>query len=856
MTRHSDALLITEDSTNLLVIEENENGKIFPVHKESLTKTNNFLKRLDNEFSYNFEDDIFPTNTKFCKRFNSCDLFVIEWNPSIRTITVEKDMFLEYKEAKGNQRVEILDSDFNKENIRQNFRLSFPYIIWFVLVDRKTLNKYLKLYFKLTPLSSFNDPLILPPVLNISSKSNRMVSTVCLGYRKNGSQNSDVLGIEDTISLFFSNEFNKDYPEFYNLYREHPESSMSNYFIWQAKTRQNPLFIFRDNWLVSNFTVKDVINDFVVNNIYTPNITTSFDLLRNIAHSNITLEKDKSGDVNKIINDNSIYSEIPIKNNIVSIGDDLRINNRICYLNSIHRNDSYYDDLRFEVEYEDDGTTEVITINDKIKYEITCYFEEVNQRITRLNKLKLNNGDVVKPGDFVLDKSSLRKTFKKVDEIIKSYDGITELKLGNDRVIGLDLIEKFSYKKLCELLGGKIKKGSKIFSHSSLHSNSTSAYPYGIYSRQIDKVEKIRVKSNKICIINEKGRIIHNLTNLRVIDGDVGAIDCPTVRTGLKLYNSRTTIENGCVYHFNDKLYDENYQRFVKSNAIRNIFLGNELYIKGTDYDINFKIGDEVVVSDWENIDDMLKIRKVKNFKLKLRDSDNHHIIDENNLVDNINDSDLNNVLRIYVNTIDENMNEKEYLYINFVSSVSGSIIYTPTIRKIIRNYNDFSSGDLVKSTIPKINGFPKKDLNKIIAFIDDTSCEYPLALMSNTYTIRCNDLENYFIKRNDLSDENLAEVRKPTINKQKGDMCYFYNYDYNNPIRFLIELYHYYSKYSIYQKGVVVKKQCKKIPFGFLNPKFDTLFDERINSNIENIRNHYPNLRNWYNSREEVNNV
>lgn len=856
-----DAIIIKEDYTNTITYTDDTDGEMNPIYKSTSIKTNEFLNRITNKFSQTPNDYIYPSNTRFVKKFNDLELFVIEWQPSIRTIKVEKDMFLEYSEVKN-----LIDpNDYNDENNIHLFRLSFPYIVWVVCLNRKTSRKHMKLYFRLAPLSSLYDSLILPPLLNIRKGRRKTAQSICLGPTDGYNENSDVMGIEDLTSLFFTNTFNTDYPECYNSYREYEDSTFSNYFMWQYKTKKNPLFIFRDNWLPSDVNLKNEIDNMFKMSFrdeaspQTQTVKEQLNSLITSTETEVIPYKSKDGK-GSIIKTNDVFEEVTVRNNIISIGDDLRVNDRICYLNSIINNNEEME-TKFEIEYEDTSEIDVITLNDKIRDDISKYFDETKNRLTRLEFIEINN-QKIKPGDFILDKNLTKSSFLKVEDIIKNRDDFIEFRLQGKRRIVNNNFEKFSYHKLCEILGGKIRKGTKLIKRSSSPppAERKSIIPYDIRKNKTLEVKRIRTRDEILSIETENRQIV-DFNKFKVVDSqNINSINSSTVRSGLFLINSSESINNGyweycksenCLFSGNISFKKENYLNVAK--AIKDIFNENELFIKGTDFDINFKIGDEVVVSNWDDIESMLKIKRIIGFKLVKYDMYGYGEnviteINENNSINDFTDEQLNETKYIQIMTDDDERIES-FDYVDFNNHYG--FIFMPKIRKITRSYNDFNVGDYVKSTIPKIEGFPKKDINKIIAFIDDAECDYPLALMSNTWTIRANDLIKYF-KKIESNDNGLAVVRPPKINRKRLDMVLF-NHERRRGY-YMVEIHDIYNIFVIHKNSLYFKRtDLNKKPFGFLNPKFDTLVDDEIDSQLGII--YYPNLMNWFNKRE-VDNV
>jgi hypothetical protein len=131
-----------------------------------------------------------------------------------------------------------------------------------------------------------------------------------------------------------------------------------------------------------------------------------------------------------------------------------------------------------------------------------------------------------------------------------------------------------------------------------------------------------------------------------------------------------------------------------------------EINIPSFDMDINFKVGDYVVIADWANPIEMLKVRRVVSFEV----TDNH----------------------LYINTIFNNTEMRKESYIN----MGNGHIKTGHIRKIASTWGGFCAGDKIRANETRIPHFPKKDVNTIIGFIYDTGTHVPLMLCSNCTTL------------------------------------------------------------------------------------------------------------------------
>jgi hypothetical protein len=144
----------------------------------------------------------------------------------------------------------------------------------------------------------------------------------------------------------------------------------------------------------------------------------------------------------------------------------------------------------------------------------------------------------------------------------------------------------------------------------------------------------------------------------------------------------------------------------------------DHLFIESFDMDLSFKIGDKVVVSDWLNPGEMLKVKTIMGFKT-------------------IENRKLNVLLE------DQHGNKSEHTYLK--KTLSNFTVNVGTLRHIEKEYKGITSGTKIKANKVRISNFPMKDTNIIIGFLTDTGGDIPLALCSHGATLWADDLlENF----------------------------------------------------------------------------------------------------------------
>jgi hypothetical protein len=189
------------------------------------------------------------------------------------------------------------------------------------------------------------------------------------------------------------------------------------------------------------------------------------------------------------------------------------------------------------------------------------------------------------------------------------------------------------------------------------------------------------------------------------------------------------------------------------------ILKDNKLRIPSFDLDIEFDIGDRVVIADYsKSLKYITTIRTITGFKIA---GDN-----------------------LFVDTVDENNIPESTPYINF-KIYDKSYIYSKSpkvniglIRKIIDN-DLFKRGTKVRPKVKGISSFKKKDVHEIVGLITDTGSK-PIILCSNGHTIWCDEksLENFELidKKSKLYNKSklteILENEKIYCKFQSGDLA------------------------------------------------------------------------------------
>ena len=188
----------------------------------------------------------------------------------------------------------------------------------------------------------------------------------------------------------------------------------------------------------------------------------------------------------------------------------------------------------------------------------------------------------------------------------------------------------------------------------------------------------------------------------------------------------------------------------------------DQFKVESWDLDIDFKIGDKVVVSDWYNPMNMLVVKQIEDFKENKETGDIYFILKDK----------------------EGNLSEVRYV-IGHKSSVKAGLV-----RKITNRWEGLDAGTKIVAKEAGISMFPKKDTNIIIGFLYDTGGPEPLVLCSNGCTLWYSDVMSKFelITINNKKWKNLKcapiaslvkEKGRPKIRFQAGDLLTRSNYSF-----------------------------------------------------------------------------
>jgi len=702
---------ILKTDTNMYRVGRNEEHVVEhkPVVRNRTIKTSDFFANLKEGFTN--QNEILPTGCKHFQTFNGgYKILVIEEPPRVRTLKADIGMEATIEKLRLTGKLE----EYGYENyLAENngnpysFQLSFPYVVFIIMLNRSNELVTIKPFFRLQPITSLADYLFIAPLYNVPTSQD-----ICLGGVENFGTIFETT--ENIIETFWLNRYNADYTDNIKVYQKSEAYEVHDYLSWMYFTKFNPMFIYNVKWIKYDFNIGKILNSLKMNYDNYTNSNVSYNLLHKSAlnGNSETLNPETNAK-------NACFSTI-INKEQLSVGDEIIFDNKSYYLYSIVTKDNGHSFDSVELE-DHDGTL------------INVPFAEFEQDLNESYKPNFLeeaevNGNIIKPDSIISCKIGDYTVYKKIKSIRKALDGKIEVMVGTDHYlienIDFDIIDTSNVK-----LNGEPLDKDKTYLMLKVYESYSPVY--GL----------IKVKFHDM-IINTSGSFIikfkdlerENFINLNINEYEKGESnynfveedevkDFDVIYQFDKLLTNENVSENqkfrvipgkGILmtsnYGMRDYSPNNNVEDIVEKILIED---GTRLHIPGSMIDIDFKVGDPIVYANWSNPDDMLKISSIEKFEYDKEEE----------------------TLYICANTL----NKEEQFRIPYVD-FKNYRVRVGVIRKVVSKYGDWNSGDKIKANSTGITNFPKKDVNTIIAFIADGATKYPLALCSNLCTLWMNE--------------------------------------------------------------------------------------------------------------------
>ena len=737
-----DEILINNTYTKHVLSSYHDPKDTEPTIVKTMMNTSNFLNLFKTAFSC--QTEILPKNCRFITTHTDFSkTIILEDEPQIRTILFDGDLNHIVEKHKLTGKYDLYElTKFDLKKKPYKFTLSFPYIVYLMNLDKTNHLISMRVFFRLHPLTSLEDYLLEPCLPNLDGDLN-----ICLGRYPEG----DLTILEtakNVINQFWFNSFNYDYYDHCMNYETNP--FLCDFFTWSYNTKIDPLFIFSAEWnTMINATPYKVIEEYKQNYLGSNNdfnISNLFNLMDVDYVKNIK-------NIGTIIRNKNVLESISLPNgDIVSIGDEIIIDDKKFYVTS-YLMSSNGRKTGIELEDEENKKT-TIDFDEFGKAEIPPTIKIIEQK-----SYNINEETKIVPGDILFFKNS--KDIRKLEKIIKLKDGSYQFKIGKDYFLENIFLNKIAFPfNDIEFNGIKIIENKKYILSYRISS-------YNIYT--IDEVFLInkRVRRGQIYLTFEDANkrhieILLNDTNYQlseILDESIGLEE-------IVYFSNRNIFTNAHKEEVNI-VKNKNIVYIIKNNGFgvqnnydtsnifqydydvcKNFFMNicdknnTSFSIKSYFNDINYNIGDEVIVIDWTNPNDMFNIRTISKFSY---------------------DDDC-----FYLNLLDDDGNIILFPLVEFKNGLNNFI----KVRKVCREINDIKTGSKIKSKFISITDFPKKDCNEIKAFIIDDIV--PLVLTSNYRTLRYDNLiSNFDIYNPEDKKYDKLKLTEPNlkIKVQTGDL-------------------------------------------------------------------------------------
>jgi len=796
--------------------------------------TDQFIHKIKNiQKGSSIFKDVLPPNCRYTADINGNKLFIIEEPPQMRTIFLNHDMSMTVASLKSSGDLKKFGYEkwFKDNKKPYNFYLAFPYIIYMIVLDPTNNFRTLKIFSRVTPLSSLGDYLCKIPLMNVNKDQ-----AVCMGnLNRDYSTSTPTSAIESVIKSFWSNIFNKDY--IYNVQAYNDIPFVCDYLTWQYYSKVDPMFIYNVEWI----PFKDVNTEISklrrgFSRCDEDQMALSTFVNKIFYQATPTQLKDKKTKLR-------IYDDVADSINIdripIFINDSFMLKNKRYFVSSFMSPKGTPSLTHIKLQDTDK--------NIKI-YRLTKLFQSklrkciIQERF--IQSTTLPDGTVVKQGSIIKSTSVHgHDVYNKIIYMRYGLDGKIEARIKSSLTALEDMknIKVIDLKKL--EVNGIVLKKDKLYNLS--FKNDGSSTPIKLFKKlqlidiDVSTIGKVMIKFEETNISKTHSIKLEDLNN-RIIDEKKIKKIPHICRLGTSMItNPNISIHSDkkdCLFLDNFDIHIPNY------NDTMEIILKdkNHLFIESFDMNLSFKVGDKVVTSNWAEPTEMLKVKTVTGFATR-------------------NDYDLNVLL------VDQHGNETEHTYIH--KTMENFTVNVGTLRHIEKEYNGITSGVKIKANRSKISNFPMKNTNIIIGFLTDTGGDIPLVLCSNGATLWADELENFNLIT--MSNKKWKSLKHaPIINQrvfkyQPGDMTTI-PYSHNPNIQNLITIQYRREKlvcqyltgsgalYPAYMGYFKPEMKSMVNRIGFLNPRYslNQLQEQKLLTaypNFHGMYNYNPNIRMKY---------
>lgn len=691
-------------------------GDSIPKTRKKTILTDTYIQKLLGKDKK--DTGMLPPNCRFLEKFTNGAAVVIEEPPSVRSIASDMAFGKVLERLKESGKLDEYGYDYDTELNAERpriFTLAMPFTIFILTIGSDFSVTSGQVFFRNKQLSGLGDYLLKAPFSNISENG-----YICFGDRIYQKKNSLYGAIQHAQQVWWSTIFNADYTHNIDSYNKVP--GLCDYYTWQYLSNTNPLFIYSAKWIKVGVTLGQRLQNTTQSQHLQSQNENAYRILSKAFSSTVPTGKlvKPYARARKLL---PLYYDMAqgffMSPSICAhVGDAFRFKNKelVHIDNYIGFENSDFPHL---VRINKNGKLFTMKLTSKVKSFIS---RQITKYITRTN-IKIHD-KVVKKGEILVFKSaSGNDIYKKVKTIRKAVDGKMELHIGGEYYLSdyIPEFKKYDPTKI-NIYGRSIKPGDQFI----LLNNPENMVPLFPGARvefnktDIDKNDRLSFKfkdMNKERLTRTYNILSTNVQKSRLIDPNGVENVKGVFRIGrILLRNTREDISE--IWKTPYGFIKESIARtehppfdFIKKEVLKD----DELFIQSYDFDISFKIGDKVVVSDWDNPLNMLSIKMIQGFKV---------------------DDAAHTISLIFQ---DKYSNLSEHVYIR------NSFVKIGTVRKVANSYNKIKVGTKIIAKTAGIPCFHKKDANIIVAFITDTGIDEPLVLCSNCCTLWFSDMMENF---------------------------------------------------------------------------------------------------------------
>jgi len=615
-----------------------------PVSRHRVITTNEFMKSLYDKFIMK-TTELIPQNCRYIEHIENGKIVVVEETPQIRTILTTIDLSNNYAEltTKGVVKEYGYENFFDKYKKSSGsiykFTLAFPYLVFVIRFTNNNEFALGRVFFRKKSLLGLGELLYKAPLYNIN-----IDQSLCIGRDDQPVPITNIsLGIKNVIDRFWMATFNSDYIANIHEYAK-TGNILANFFEWEYYTKVNPMFIYSVDLIPHQVTLNQVIKNMKGTSSNGEENSSrslySFASLIKAITTPIatgTVIKDPVYKQDTELLDN-ITSGILTNSGTIEVGERFKLASKeyvvVSFMGLPESGPTHI--KLFNVDLKEE---KIFTLTNKLKEEISKSIFEYYL----LESIEIN-GIILKPSDIILLKRlDTLNIHKKIDHIRRNIDGIPEIKIGNEyvtpQILQKCFVEKINIDQIY-LRGDQLVKNFPV----CLIKNIIPSIPIAYAEDQT--YHEFSVVDGNICLeftlskhcktLSGQNNYIMSLNNFKDTEN---CIDNPKPNTLLKTTDvnvlppifryfrnicstkySLSTKDSSSVKYIPKKYFvlhnnDPIQSCYIEKDLVKYIIQNDTLSLKSFDIDIEYKIGDRVIVADWKNPDKLLVPRTITGFK-------------------------------------------------------------------------------------------------------------------------------------------------------------------------------------------------------------------------------------------------